>query len=136
MRISWLFLLCVIVQVVYEQTDMQQEILGKWKFVKKTETVHKQETKSNDSITDSPTSDIFFKKNILLHFQDTQSMAFEIENESFSLLVSYTLKDSVLNIADSYTFHILKIDKAALLFKVENDSVHASYTYKRIVDKE
>lgn len=116
---------------MHSQTAMQEQILGKWKFIKKNETVLEQKTKSLDSVANIKSSDVFFKKDIILHFRDKKSLAFEIENESFSLIVSYGLKDSLLTIT-IYKYQLLKLNKETLLFEVKNDSLHKMYEYKRL----
>lgn len=129
MRIPFIFLFLVIVQFVNGQTSMQEEILGKWKLVKKTATAQKQS--NSDSIATAPTSYTFFKKDVLLDFKANESLGFEIEDEAIILFVSYSCKDSLLTIAD-YKFHILKLDQKELFFKAQKDSVHATYQYKRM----
>lgn len=118
MRILLILILAIIPSVIYGQTDMQQEILGTWKFVKKTEVVQ------------NTSKDVFLNKDVILWFRDTASLAFEPNEASVSLIVSYAVKDSILSIVDR-TYHILKMDKHVLHFK-RTDSLQTTYQYQRI----
>jgi len=128
MRFFLPFLFLLIAQFVNGQTKMQQEIIGKWKFVNKTGTTHKQI--DSDSIANTPASDTFFNDDMLLDFRANESLGFELVDSAILLFVSYKTKDSILTIAE-YTYHIVKLNKEELRIKAHD----ATYQYKRIAGK-
>ncbi|WP_114903981.1 hypothetical protein [Kordia sp. SMS9] len=115
---------------VNAQTDLQQDILGKWKFVKATTDAEKNTSKQTETHLSKEQKDPLMQKDVLLRFESTKDIAFEVEN--ILLHAEYGIKDSILTIG-RHKYAVLKITKEALHLKSLNDSIPVNYELQRIV---
>jgi hypothetical protein len=106
---------------VQAQTEIKENILGKWQLVTEQITVN----------TTNSASDAFLRKEIILWFRDKETLSFELEAEALAVTVPYSIKDSLLLISNR-TYRIVHINKEKLRFKVQNDSLQATFNYQRI----
>ncbi|MFK7749270.1 MAG: hypothetical protein AB8B65_12815 [Kordia sp.] len=129
MRILITILLYVSMYSVNAQTDLKQNILGKWEFVKITTDAEKNSSTQAKSHLSNAQKDPFMRKDVLLIFRENNDITFEVEN--FLMQAKYVIKDSILTIG-AYKYEILRITKETLYLKALSDSMSANYEYKRI----
>ncbi|PTX63062.1 hypothetical protein C8N46_102464 [Kordia periserrulae] len=121
--------LLLTVQYVFSQTDVSKKILGKWKFESEEKIILSTDIIRTDTLS-KYTADSFFQKGIDMSFRDSLDIEFSVSHEGLSLVIPYTIEDSVLTIVKR-SYRILQLDDKVLHFRVETDSVQTKYTYKK-----
>jgi hypothetical protein len=121
MHLKLFFFFIIGFSTVKSQTEIKDNILGKWQFVQQNISFNTGET----------IHDTFLRDGIDLFFKDKENISFELEEEAFALNATYKIKDATLLISNR-AYHIFKVDKEELIFKVQNDSLQATYQYKRL----
>jgi hypothetical protein len=56
---------------------------------------------------------------------------FSVSHEGLSLVIPYTIKDSLLTIVKR-SYRVLRVNEEELLFKVATDSIQTKYRYKKM----